>query len=117
MRENFNWYFFPIVNPDGYRYTFESDRLWRKNRQPHGLYKGVDLNRNFDSNWNGIGSSSDPASYDYAGSSAFSEPEAKVLADFIMKNVDKENIRTYIALHSFSQLVMFPFGHVTDPIS
>lgn len=117
LRENYNWYFFPIVNPDGYKFTFEYDRLWRKNRQPHSLvYKGVDLNRNFDSNWNGIGSSSDPANYDYCGSEAFSEPEAAVIAKFIKENAEKEHIKSYIALHSYSQLVMFPYGHTVDRI-
>uniref|UniRef100_A0A336L5U0 Zinc carboxypeptidase A 1 n=1 Tax=Culicoides sonorensis TaxID=179676 RepID=A0A336L5U0_CULSO len=117
LRLNYNWYFFPIVNPDGYKFTFEFDRLWRKNRQPHGLYKGVDLNRNFDSNWNGIGSSSDPPSYDYCGSSAFSEPEAASISKFIKDHAEKENIKTYIALHSYSQLVMFPYGHTSDHIA
>ncbi|XP_063704888.1 zinc carboxypeptidase-like [Culicoides brevitarsis] len=115
LRENYTWYFFPVVNPDGYKFTFEHDRLWRKNRQPHSLvYKGVDLNRNFDSAWNGNGSSADPANYDYAGSKAFSEPESAAIAKFILENGKK--IKSYIALHSYSQLVMFPFGHTAEPI-
>lgn len=114
LANNFNWFFFPVVNPDGYRYTFEKDRLWRKNRKPYGLYLGVDLNRNFDANWNGTGSSSDPSRYDFCGSGAFSEPETNNINEFFKANGKEERINTYIALHSFSQLVMFPYGHKTD---
>ncbi|XP_053698029.1 zinc carboxypeptidase-like [Sabethes cyaneus] len=117
LSTNYNWFIFPVVNPDGYKFTFEGDRLWRKNRKPYGLCRGVDLNRNFDSNWGGIGSSDDPCSYDFSGEAAFSEPEAAALADFIRMNTEKEQIRTYIALHSYSQLLMFPFGHTADKVS
>ncbi|KFB38858.1 AGAP001026-PA-like protein [Anopheles sinensis] len=112
----YDWFFFPIVNPDGYKFSFVGDRLWRKNRKPYGLCRGVDLNRNFDSNWGGIGSSDDPCSYDFSGSAAFSEPEASALADFLRRSVKTERIRTYIALHSYSQLLMFPYGHTADKV-
>jgi murein tripeptide amidase MpaA len=36
------FFIIPIVNPDGYDYTWTTDRYWRKNRR--GGY-GVDLNR------------------------------------------------------------------------
>lgn len=74
----------------------------------------MDLNRNFDSNWNGTGASGDPQRYDFSGSSAFSEPETKNIAEFFKKFAKKEDIRTYIALHSFSQLIMFPYGYTTN---
>uniref|UniRef100_A0A4Y0BPJ3 Zinc carboxypeptidase A 1 n=1 Tax=Anopheles funestus TaxID=62324 RepID=A0A4Y0BPJ3_ANOFN len=112
----YDWYFFPIVNPDGYRFTFTGDRLWRKNRKPYGLCRGVDLNRNFDSNWGGTGSSDDPCSYDFSGSGSFSEPESIALADFLRANIGPARIRTYIALHSYSQLLMFPYGHTAEKI-
>jgi Zinc carboxypeptidase len=27
-----DWYVAPLLNPDGYEYSFTTDRLWRKNR-------------------------------------------------------------------------------------
>ncbi|XP_038222553.1 zinc carboxypeptidase A 1-like isoform X2 [Zerene cesonia] len=48
--KNIDWYFLPVVNPDGYEYTHKADRLWRKNRKPTiGTRQcvGTDLNRNF----------------------------------------------------------------------
>lgn len=110
LSKNYNWLIFPTVNPDGYIYTFESDRLWRKSRQPNELFCGADLNRNFDCNWNGDGATSNTAGYDYAGSRVFSEPEAQAVAKFILEN---PQIKTYIALHSYSQMIMFPFGDPT----
>lgn len=107
---------FPTINPDGYKYTFEKDRLWRKNLKPYGIFRGVDLNRNFASNWSGNGASTDPKSYDFAGAFAESEPEAKVVADFIRTHAEVANIKTYIALHSYSQFLMFPFGHTPEQV-
>ena len=42
--------FIPVVNPDGLVWTWEVDRMWRKNRRDNGGSFGVDLNRNFDAN-------------------------------------------------------------------
>ena len=108
LAQNFDWYFVPILNADGYINTFEKDRLWRKNSKPYGRCRGVDLNRNFDSDWNGTGASSDKSRYDFCGSSAFSEPEAKALKDWMDNNAEKCNIRSYFCLHSYSQLYMSP---------
>ena len=32
--DNLNIYFLPMANPDGYEYSRNSDRMWRKNRNP-----------------------------------------------------------------------------------
>lgn len=108
IAENFDWYFFPVINPDGYKATFERDRMWRKTRQPFGICMGTDLNRNWNSHWNETGASSDPCRYDYAGPKVFSEPEAKQLSDYLTNLVKPAFIQTYISLHSYSQLLMFP---------
>jgi len=46
----FNWFIIPILNPDGYVYTWTDDRAWRKNlfQGENPLCTGVDLNRNSD---------------------------------------------------------------------
>lgn len=116
LANDYDWYFFPVVNPDGYFHTFEVDRLWRKNRKPYGLFVGVDLNRNFDSNWNGSGSSADPLQFDFAGSNFNSEPEVKCLSAFLAENKASQRIETFISLHSYSQLIMFPYGHTEVPV-
>jgi len=46
----------PSANPDGYEYSRDSDRLWRKTRSKTGSIvgcKGVDGNRNWDVNFGG----------------------------------------------------------------
>ena len=40
---DFNWFMIPIVNWDGYNYTWASDRMWRKNRKPSDTCPGIDL--------------------------------------------------------------------------
>jgi murein tripeptide amidase MpaA len=45
---NVDWLIIPIANPDGYTYSMNNDRMWRKNRNKFSLScVGVDLNRNF----------------------------------------------------------------------
>ncbi|KAH8365222.1 hypothetical protein KR084_006266, partial [Drosophila pseudotakahashii] len=117
LAQDYNWFVFPCVNPDGYKYTFEHDRMWRKNRQLFGTCRGVDLNRNYPDHWNSTGSSSDPTRYDFAGPSAGSELETQRLIEFIRANAGKEQIKTYIALHSYSQMLMFPYGYTKERVS
>jgi len=111
-----NWYIFPTVNPDGYRYTFQGDRMWRKNRALFGICRGVDLNRNFPFHWNVTGASGDPCRYDYSGPSAGSEVETQRMTEFIKERVESERIRTFISLHSYSQMIMFPYGHSAERV-
>jgi hypothetical protein len=47
-----DWVIVPNVNPDGYAYSWNEDRLWRKNRRYiNETCTGVDLNRNFRYMW------------------------------------------------------------------
>jgi len=99
----------PITNPDGYVYTWSTDRLWRKNRRNNGAgIFGVDLNRNWDAGWGGQGSSGDPSSDIYRGPAPFSEPESQALRDLML---GLPRLEGYIDIHNFSQLVLQPYGY------
>lgn len=98
----------PVVNPDGYQYSWSGRRFWRKNRRGD---HGVDLNRNFGVAWGGRGSSADECSQVYRGAYAFSEPESAALRDL----AKRERISLHIDFHAFGQLVLYPWGHTTTP--
>jgi len=107
-------YVIPVVNPDGYVYTWTTDRLWRKNRRYLGtnsqgqpLY-GVDLNRNWGFQWGGIGSSGQRSSETYRGSAPFSEPETYSLSRWLLS---LPTLRAHIDIHSYSQLILWPWGY------
>ena len=104
-------YVVPVANPDGYVYTWTTDRLWRKNRRDVAGSScfGVDLNRNWGYQW-GLpnGSSGDPCSGTYRGTAGFSEPETAALRDFI---VARPNVRYVHDMHSYGQLLLYPWGY------
>ena len=98
----------PVVNPDGYQYTWAGHRYWRKNRR--GGF-GVDLNRNFAVGWGGDGSSGNPRSDIYRGEYPFSEPESAALRDL----VKRERIARHIDFHAYGQLLLYPWGFKATP--
>ena len=63
--DHIHWIILPCLNPDGYRYSYTSERYWRKNRNTNGgsSCKGVDLNRNYDIQWGLFGTSNDSTNH------------------------------------------------------
>lgn len=111
LLDGYVFYIVPIVNPDGYEYTWATNRLWRKNRRANadGSF-GVDLNRNWAAGWGlNSGSSPTPSNDTYRGTAAFSEPESTALRDFINAT---PALVAHIDFHSFSQLILSPIGYV-----
>lgn len=101
----------PVVNADGYIYTL-TERMWRKNRRINGGgCDGVDLNRNWGYEWGGVGSSGDTCSILYRGTAPFSEPETAAVRDYIVAH---PRIISHIDFHSYSQLILTPWGHTED---
>ncbi|XP_039950704.1 zinc carboxypeptidase A 1-like [Bactrocera tryoni] len=112
VAESYVWYLVPHSNPDGYVYTHTTNRLWRKTRTPYNNCYGADPNRNWDFHWNEVGSSNNPCSDTYAGPKAFSEIETRTLADYI--STLKGQLFLYLSFHSYSQLLLFPYGHTGE---
>eukprot|EP01083_Nonionella_stella_P234952 826675_1 len=85
-----NIYIVPTVNIDGYIYSYEVDRNWRKNRRNNGDGTfGVDINRNYNGpvgTWCTTGASSNPSSNTYCGPSPYSEPETQAAVSFVSDN-------------------------------
>jgi len=111
LLENTDWYILPSANPDGYAYSREHNRMWRKTRSSHGSVlgcKGVDANRNWGFHFNEGGASNDKCSDTYHGPEAFSEVENVHVRDYILARKDK--LVFYNSVHSYSQLILLPWG-------
>ncbi len=104
-------YVVPIVNPDGYAFTWNSERLWRKNRRNNGDGSfGVDNNRNWGYQWGGSGSSGVGSDETYRGTAPFSEPETQRMRDFVLAHPE---LVAHIDFHSYGQLILSPWGYST----
>ncbi len=103
----------PLVNPDGLEYSIHFYRYWRKNMRNNGngTY-GVDLNRNYGYKWgwDNLGSSPDSASEVYRGPGPFTEPEIQAVRDLF----GQENFQAVVSYHSFSQVILYPWGYTQN---
>jgi len=110
--DKLNWYLLPSANPDGYQYSRDSDRMWRKTRSPTGSIfgcKGVDPNRNWGYHWGESGVSNDKCSDIYPGPEAFSEIEMQNIKNFV-ESLEPVPILGH-CFHSYSQLWLWPYGY------
>lgn len=131
LLDYFEIHIIPHVNPDG-RKKAEGGQLWRKNtNNANGCniptLWGVDLNRNSSFMWNTGGSSDNACDLTYHGSASTSEPETQAIEAYARTlfrdqrgpnesdpaPVDTEGV--FITLHSYSELVLFPWGYTTAP--
>jgi hypothetical protein len=129
----------PIANPDGRK---EAEQLvyWRKNtnrndgcvnKSPFISYYGVDLNRNHSFKWNqceGVNCSTSAACRDtFRGSAPASEPETQAIQNYLTSiyadrrgpgdddAAPADTSGMLITLHSYSRLVLFPWGWRSTP--
>jgi carboxypeptidase T len=94
----------PMYNVDGNNKMWTKNSMWRKNTKDE---HGTDLNRNYPKDWNACrGSSVDPWNETFRGDGPASEPETKVMMSFVtsIKPVFS------ISYHSYSEMVLYPFG-------
>ncbi len=122
------------VNPDG-RKRAEAGLSWRKNTNTAycgatSNSRGADLNRNFSFGWNttnGQGSSGTPCNATYRGPTSSSEPETRVVEAYVRglwpdrrgpqpgDAAPADTSGIHIDLHSYSQLVLWPWGATAAP--
>ncbi|KXN81964.1 Putative metallocarboxypeptidase ECM14 [Leucoagaricus sp. SymC.cos] len=126
LLEDFDFHIVPAPNPDGYSYTWETDRYWYKNRQilgPHLQCVGVDMNRNWGYKWKptvgdiptvtrGKGKHhrlpADPCSHWYPGHRPFEAPEVNNIANFV---ITLPNLAGFLDLRSYGQMLSSPFSY------
>jgi carboxypeptidase A4 len=109
------WGFLP-----GFAYTYESDRLWRKSRQPRDGESciGTDINRNWPAHWDVPGGSSpDACDETYRGEAPGDTPENTALNSHISSIGASQGIKWYVDWHSFSQLLLLPYGYSCSAVA
>ncbi|MCX7871085.1 MAG: M14 family metallopeptidase [bacterium] len=120
-------YILPVVNPDGYEYSLKEYAWWRKNKKTFENGMGVDLNRNYftpkdptlyrqpndkpDNTWDDYGASDSVYSDTYRGPYGNSEEEIKA----ITKLVNSKHIDTVIDIHSYGNMILYPWGYTNNP--
>ncbi|KAK6507866.1 hypothetical protein TWF481_006288 [Arthrobotrys musiformis] len=112
--DNYDFYILPVVNPDGFVYTQTTNRLWRKSRQKHPSNScvGTDINRNWSFKWDTPGgSSTNPCDETFRGLGPGNTPENTALTKHAEALATNKGIKLYIDWHSFSQLILLPYGY------
>uniref|UniRef100_A0A8C0JCC9 Carboxypeptidase O n=1 Tax=Chelonoidis abingdonii TaxID=106734 RepID=A0A8C0JCC9_CHEAB len=106
--QNLDVYILPVLNIDGYIYSWTTERLWRKSRSAliNSTCFGTDLNRNFNGSWGSIGVSHNCSSLTFCGTGPESEPETKAVARFIEKR--KSDVLCFLTVHSYGQYILTP---------
>ncbi|XP_003373652.1 carboxypeptidase O [Trichinella spiralis] len=107
----YSFYILPVVNPDGYDYSWKSERFWRKSRSKHNCTfwsccVGVDLDS--------IDLRGHPCRPDYPGPFPFSESETRAVSKFLSEN--QQRILLAISLHSFGKLLTVPYSFKSDEV-
>lgn len=103
--------FIPNANPDGYEYTWTTDRLWRKNRQKtnHPQCLGIDIDHSYDYHW--TKSTDWQCGEEYSGETPFESIESKIWEEYLNSTNEDHKIWGYIDLHSYAQEVLYPYAY------
>jgi Zinc carboxypeptidase len=114
LLRNTELWFVLVANPDGYQYTFDVERLWRKNLHDNDgdgqitIADGVDPNRNYPNHfkYDEEGSSSIISSETYRGTGPVSEPETLALKGLL----DRIGFAFQVNYHSVGEWLLYAEG-------
>ncbi|KAG7440202.1 peptidase M14 [Guyanagaster necrorhizus] len=119
----YDFYIIPAPNPDGYDFTWESDRFWYKNRQVMGPAEkciGLDMNRNWGYKWKANAmyfknpaTPVDPCSHWFPGHRPFEAPEVNNLANYI---TTLPNLLAFVDLRSYGQMISSPYSYSCERV-
>jgi extracellular matrix protein 14 len=112
----FDWVFVPVLNPDGYDYTWQGDRLWKKNRQPTYLRfcNGLDLDRSYGYQFD-TGAGDNPCGESFPGQDAWEAVEASSMKQWALNQTESgTEFIAFLDLHSYSQQILFPYAYSCD---
>ncbi|KAM3960476.1 carboxypeptidase B [Aphomia sociella] len=113
LTDDIDWIIIPLANPDGYQFSIEQDRMWRKTRsRAHAnsdACPGVDGNRNFDHYFGTNAAAANPCAITYEGPIPFSEPEIRVIRDVVNQQISRASL--YISLHSYGNMFLYAWGN------
>jgi len=103
----------PLLNPDGYAYSWTGSRMWRKNRVNNQGSNciGVDLNRNYDAKWSGAGASGNACAENYYGPSMCSENECKAQVAYLEPYMADGSLKAFLTFHSYGQYILYPYSY------
>eukprot|EP00435_Cladocopium_sp_Y103_P067579 s405_g30.t1 len=118
MLQHFLFTLLVPVNPDGYVYSWEVNRMWRKTRSNrsnylcYGAVAGVDANRNWGVTF---GQTDSPE--------AFSEPETKAASDYMKERQQNWRLNSeagagyvaaFIDYHSYAEAMLPPWAYTAE---
>ncbi|RQM17598.1 hypothetical protein B5M09_012831, partial [Aphanomyces astaci] len=105
--DEYDLYFVPVVNIDGFELTWNGTRFQRKNANE------VDLNRN----WPTPNENPNPHAQNsprYPGPKPFSEPETAGINDWL--ETKRDEIQGYLDIHSWGGLILYAYGDNDQPL-
>jgi hypothetical protein len=109
-------WFIPLLNPEGHELVLDgTSDIWRKNKRDNNEndefdldYDGVDLNNNYDWNWD-EGGSANPENEYYRGPSACSENEAQLIRDFCIAEKPVFSLNYHTPRSSVGYYIYYPW--------
>ncbi|EPQ51249.1 hypothetical protein GLOTRDRAFT_108207 [Gloeophyllum trabeum ATCC 11539] len=111
LLNTYDFYIIPLPNPDGYEYTWSTDRLWYKNRMalgPDDRCVGLDMGRNWGHKWGKNKYKKQPCHHWFPGHRPFEAPEVNNVANFI---TTIPRLRAFVDLRAYGQMISIPYSY------
>ncbi|CAB3228890.1 unnamed protein product [Arctia plantaginis] len=111
MLRNVRWVILPCTNPDGQEYSRYSKIPWKKNLKPSqdDASFGVDLTRNFESQWGACPKVDWGFSQIYPGPQAASENETMFIKNVLSKH--KKDAQVYLSIKRDGHSINYPYAY------